>query len=130
MSLRDSLPPEVVAQLSRRAQRAVKEGRDEALEVEQVPAPLDARFKAGMTAGEPMPLTPPERAAERAAGWKAVDRVKSHGGCFCCLNRDRSTEGWDTSVCGLKPALQFPDCVKRNKFSPDFGRIYGRENIE
>ena len=83
-----------------------------------------------MSAGDPTPLTPPENAAERGAGWKAVDKVKACGGCYCCHNRDKASEGWGTALCGLKPAQEFPKCVQAGKFSADHSRIYGRENVE
>ena len=74
-------------------------------------------------------LTPPEDRTERENGWKAVDRVKACGGCFCCLNR--GAEGFGIAVCGLAPSLTFPACTgKTPGFAPDYDRIYARENIE
>lgn len=74
-------------------------------------------------------LTPPEDRAERENGWKAVDRVKSCGGCACCLNR--GAEGWGVAVCGLTPNLSFPACCgKTPGFRPDYDRIYSREMVE
>ena len=76
-------------------------------------------------------LTPPEDRTERDNGWKVVDRVKACGGCACCLNRDRETEGWGAAVCGLVPSLAFPACCgKTPGFRPDYDRIYSREMVE
>lgn len=72
-------------------------------------------------------LTRPERAVEVRDARKVLKIVQQHQ-CFCCLRRDRDTEGWGKAACGLpRPALfNGPGC----QFDPDWDRIYAKENVE
>lgn len=74
---------------------------------------------------DPDHLTSPERAAAREQAKVVREKVIECGGCACCLNRDRNTEGWGRALCGLQPAQVFPKC----DFDPDPDRIYAPENI-
>lgn len=78
------------------------------------------------TPPSPDALTRPERSAEVRGARKVLEQVKERG-CFCCLRRDRATEGWDMALCGLSPPANFmgPTC----KFDPDWDRLYSPENI-
>lgn len=74
---------------------------------------------------DPEKLTDPEWRAARAQAEArlpaVVAKVVACGGCYCCTNRDRRTEGWDLALCGLKPAAEFR---KRGcRFDPDMARI-------
>jgi hypothetical protein len=77
---------------------------------------------------DPDDLTGPERAAARAQARPVRDQVNASGGCFCCLNRDRDSEGWGRANCGLAPPAKFkgPTCA----FRPDNDRIYCRGTVE
>lgn len=77
---------------------------------------------------DPEDLTGPERATERERAKRVREQVNAMGGCFCCLNRDRDSEGWGRANCGLpKPAVfKGVNC----EFKPDNDRLYCPGNIE
>ena len=73
-------------------------------------------------------MTRPERAALRQQGRALVQKVKACGGCFCCARRDRSSEAWGRALCGKPTPARFlkVGC----DFIPEYGRIYGRDQVE
>ncbi len=52
----------------------------------------------------------PEQFAEREIAKEKRTKVLQCGGCRLCIHRDKSTDGWNISVC-TDPSRTFPACV-------------------
>ena len=59
-------------------------------------------------------LTRPENCAELAERRRILQKIKEHGGCYFCRNRDKESMAWGRALCSTR-GRQWPTCTTDGK---------------